>query len=148
MGFSFIVTSIVLVICSSYRIHISLRAHVRGGGVDAASLAPSVKAMGKELREWYKEHDMSVEVSELLAEVLRPALLTAYGEAHRSAFAALSQSRKKKQEVFESALAQVNSHRLLTSLLASLLTESLQLLMWLLTSRRWADRSRTTSRCS
>ena len=27
MGFSFIVTSIVLVICSSYRIHISLRAH-------------------------------------------------------------------------------------------------------------------------
>ena len=88
-----------------------------GGGVDAASLAPSVKAMGKEMREWYKEHDMSVEVSELLAEVLRPALLTAYGEAHRSAFAALSQSRKKKQEVFESALAQVNSHRLLTCLL-------------------------------
>jgi len=32
MGFSFIVTSIVLVICSSYRIHISLRAHAIGGG--------------------------------------------------------------------------------------------------------------------
>jgi hypothetical protein len=30
MGFSFIVTSIVLVICSSYRIHISLRAHCDG----------------------------------------------------------------------------------------------------------------------
>ena len=28
MGFSFIVTSIVLVICSSYTIHISLRAHI------------------------------------------------------------------------------------------------------------------------
>ena len=97
------------------------------------------------MREWYKEHDMTVEVSELLAEVLRPALLTAYGEAHRSAFAALSQSRKKKQEVFESALAQVNSHRLLTRRLCSL---SLCLLMWLLTSCRWAGRSRTTSRCS
>ena len=31
MGFSFIVTSIVLVICSSYRIHISLRAHSGSG---------------------------------------------------------------------------------------------------------------------
>jgi hypothetical protein len=43
MGFSFIVTSIVLVICSSYRIHISLRAHE---GVTTAGLTTLISACG------------------------------------------------------------------------------------------------------
>ena len=62
--------------------------------------------MAKDMQTWYEEQDMSPEVAEGLAEVLRPDLTRAYIEAHCSAFAAMAESRKKKQLAFESILQQ------------------------------------------
>lgn len=82
----------------------------RDGGssqqLGAAALTPSIQAMAKVLQTWYEEHEMSREVAEGIADVLRPALVRAYVEAHRSAFASMAESRKKKQQAFESVLQQ------------------------------------------
>lgn len=72
----------------------------------AAALTPSIQTMAKDMQMWYKEHEMSREVAEGVAEVIRPELIRAYIEAHRSAFAAMAESRKKKQLAFESVLQQ------------------------------------------
>jgi hypothetical protein len=73
----------------------------------AAALTPSIEAMAKDMLGWYEEeHDMSEEVARGVAEVLRPALVKAYVEAHRSAFASMAESRKKKQAAFEAVLQQ------------------------------------------
>eukprot|EP01044_Picomonas_judraskeda_P011127 COSAG03_NODE_1488_length_3988_cov_12.379789_2_plen_345_part_00 len=49
---------------------------------------------------------MSQEVAERIASLLRPELVRAYVEAHRSAFAAMAETRKKQQRAFESVLQQ------------------------------------------
>jgi hypothetical protein len=74
--------------------------------VEAAALTPSIQAMAKDMQAWYEEHEMSREVAEGLADVLRPELVRTYVEAHSSAFAAMAEGRKKKQLAFESILQQ------------------------------------------
>jgi len=60
--------------------------------------------MAKDMRGWYDEQEMPQTVAEGVAELIWPALVKAYVAAHQSAFAALSENRKKKQQGFEAAL--------------------------------------------
>eukprot|EP01052_Picozoa_sp_SAG31_P000785 SAG31_NODE_23_length_33717_cov_17.863585_5_plen_820_part_00 len=69
----------------------------------AARLAPSEEQMVTELQIWYE--DLGDPQAEAIAAELRPAVLRAFVEAQRSAFASAARARQLAQKQFESKFA-------------------------------------------